>query len=314
MLLSRLINPKPSVQFIFIIFCIIFSCLPLFYNSLEQYISPNWIVNYLTFFAIVLLIYMHSVGINNLICKKDIIKKDNITIAFSYILLTSPFFISLKEFVFSFILLFFLKEIFESYQKERPFKEIFNASLFVGCLGLFDSDFYFFILLIIISSVNYGNLTLRNLIIAFLGVLIPFLFFYCIKIIIGVDQLSLTKQEEITSLSSCFKHFTKPVFLWFCIFGIINLFAFYELFKWLYKKSIKSRKSFIILIFYAVITVLISFFYHKSLYYLLTPLAVIFGNYFTYTKRRFIANILFLILLFSSLYVRLLFPFNNVNL
>jgi len=179
---------------------------------------------------------------------------------------------------------------------------------------LFDSNFYFFILLIIISSVNYGNLTLRNLIIAFLGVLIPFLFFYCIKIIIGVDQLSLTKQEEITSLSSCFKHFTKPVFLWFCIFGIINLFAFYELFKWLYKKSIKSRKSFIILIFYAVITVLISFFYHKSLYYLLTPLAVIFGNYFTYTKRRFIANILFLILLFSSLYVRLLFPFNNVNL
>ena len=89
--------------------------------------------------------------------------------------------------------------------------------------------------------------------------------------------------------------------IWIGVVLLISLFSFVELFNWLYKKSISSRKSFIIILFYFILTLLIALYgTNESCYFLLSPLSVIIANYFTYTKARKIANILFLLLLIFS--------------
>jgi hypothetical protein len=86
---------------------------------------------------------------------------------------------------------------------------------------------------------------------------------------------------------------------------IISLLSFIELFQWLYKKSIQSRKSFLIIFFYFVFSILLIILGGlKSWYFLMTPLCVIIGNYFTYAKNKKISNFLFLLFIISSFYCR----------
>jgi hypothetical protein len=99
--------------------------------------------------------------------------------------------------------------------------------------------------------------------------------------------------------------FKIPKLIWLSILLIISLLSFIELFQWLYKKSIRSRKSFLIIFIYFFLSVLLIIFGGlKSWYFLMTPLCVIIGNYFTYTKNRKIGNFLFLLFIISSFYCR----------
>ena len=94
------------------------------------------------------------------------------------------------------------------------------------------------------------------------------------------------------------------------IFLVIILFSFFELFSWLYKKSIKSRRTFMTIIWFFIISVLISIYSGwQYFYFSLIPLAIIIGNYFVYTKNRRIANILFFMLIISSFYYKYLIVF-----
>ena len=89
------------------------------------------------------------------------------------------------------------------------------------------------------------------------------------------------------------------------LFLLISLISFIEFFNWLYKKSIRSRKSFFIILIYFIITITIVLFNSTINWYLiLSPLSVFIANYFTYTKKRNLANILFYAFIFASLYYR----------
>ena len=89
------------------------------------------------------------------------------------------------------------------------------------------------------------------------------------------------------------------------LFALIALISFIEFFNWLYKKSIRSRKSFFIILIYFIITSIIALFDSISNWYiLLSPISVFIANYFTYTKKRNLANILFYLFIIASLYYR----------
>ena len=89
------------------------------------------------------------------------------------------------------------------------------------------------------------------------------------------------------------------------VFLLISLISFIEFFNWLYKKSIRSRKSFFIILIYLIITIAIILFTSSiNWYLLLSPLSVFIANYFTYTKKRNLANILFYTFIIASLYYR----------
>jgi len=116
----------------------------------------------------------HALGLNNLIYEKNIIRKDNLVLGFVYLLICTPFVNTLTEWFVSFLLLFFLNYIFESYQKEYPFSQIFNAFFILSILSFIFPNLLYLALLIIISGINYSNLNWRNLSVICIG-LIQFL-------------------------------------------------------------------------------------------------------------------------------------------
>ena len=88
MLLERLINPKPKTILLFVLFAFIFLLLPTIKNQSFGHFSLNYyetVLFILTIFGVLL----HAFGLNNLIYKNDVIKKENIIIATTFILLNT---------------------------------------------------------------------------------------------------------------------------------------------------------------------------------------------------------------------------------
>ena len=135
MFLKHLINPKPKIILFFVVFCIVFSSIPLINYDFNTIFLNGNTSSYLVFFLGLTFPFFQGLGLNNLIYEKNIIKKDNLVIGFVFILIGSSFFNSVNEWGGSFILLFFLNFILESYQKDYPFSEFFNAALLLSIVS-----------------------------------------------------------------------------------------------------------------------------------------------------------------------------------
>ena len=305
MFLKHLINPRPTIIIFFILFCILFTCLPLLNSSFELIFSHQWVSPVFVFLFGLLLPAFNALGINNLVYEKNIIRKDNLVLGFVFLLLCTPFINTVSEWIISFFLLFFLNSILETYQKEYPFAQVFNAGIIVSIFSFIFPNLLFLMLLIVISGINYSNLNWRNLCISSIGVAIPY-FFYFVYTFLFDETFIFPTFETLQFISlPAINDFKTPKLIWLSILVIISLLSFVELFQWLYKKSIRSRKSFLIISFYFVFSVLLIIFGGlKSWYFVMTPLCVIIGNYFTYTKNKKIGNFLFLLFIISSFYCR----------
>ena len=305
MFLKHLINPRPTIIIFFIVFCILFTCLPLMNSSFEIVFSHQWVSPVFVFLFGLLVPAFNALGINNLIYEKNIIRKDNLVLGFVFLMLCTPFVNTVSEWIISFFLLFFLNSILETYQKEYPFSQVFNAGIIVSIFSFICPNLLLLILLILISGISYSNLNWRNLCISCIGIAVPY-FFYFVYAFLFDKAFIFPTFETIQLISFTGINDLKiPELIWLSILLIISLLSFIELFQWLYKKSIRSRKSFLIISFYFAFSILLIIFGGlKSWYFLMTPLCVIIGNYFINTKNRKIGNFLFLLFIISSFYCR----------
>ena len=149
MFLKHLINPRPTIILFFIVFCILFICLPLLNSSFELIFSHHWVPSVFMFLIGLLLPAFNALGINNLVYEKNIISKENLVLGFVFILLCTPFVNTVTEWIISFFLLFFLNSIIETYQKEYPFSQVFNAGIIVSIFSFIFPNLLFLMLLIL---------------------------------------------------------------------------------------------------------------------------------------------------------------------
>ena len=75
MLLRNLINPKPHVIVIFIIIWCLIMFAPLAFSPFDSLFKHEWLSPFFTCILSLLLSGFHALGINNLVCEKNIIKK-----------------------------------------------------------------------------------------------------------------------------------------------------------------------------------------------------------------------------------------------
>ena len=94
---------------------------------------------------------------------------------------------------------------------------------------------------------------------------------------------------------------------WYSILSLVGILSIYELFRWMYKKSIRSRESLTIILFYLLISILVFLFTKNtdSIILIFTPLSIIIGNFFVYYKKERVGGFIFLLFLFSSVFYRL---------
>lgn len=305
MFLKHLINPKPSIVIFFIIFCIVFAVFPIVKFDLSCLFYHSFLHPIIILLASIIIPLFLSTGLNNLIYEKNIIRKENLVIGFVFIFISSAFINTIDAWVSAFFMLFLFDFLLESYQKDMPLSQYYNASIILSILTFVYPNIIFLSILFLVSGINYSNLKWRVLFTILLGLITPYIFYFMFSYLSGNRffipdflNLSLISFSDIEKIQS-------PKQIWLSVLLIITVFSFFELFIWLYKKSIKSRKTFIIIIWYFIIAVWIAFFSNvEYFYFVLTPLAIIIGNYFVYTRNRKIANILFFMLVISSFYYK----------
>jgi len=252
-----------------------------------------------------------STGLNNIIYEKNIIRKDNLVIGCVFILISSPFINTVEVWISSFLVLFAFNFLLESYQKDLPFSQFYNASIILGGITFIYPNMILLTSLLIINGINYSNLHWRIIFTSLLGLITPYIFYFVIAFLIEapfkIPKFFIFSQISFSNIQEM--HLGKII--WLAILLLVMLFSFFELSRWLYKKSIKSRRTFMTIIWFFIISILIAVFSGwEYFYFSLLPSAIIIGNYFVYTKKRTLASILFSLFVISSFYYKSMIVFN----
>ena len=119
--------------------------------------------------------------------------------------------------------------MFETYQKEYPFSQIFNAAFILSIFSFIFPNLLFFILLILISGINYSNLNWRNLAIACIGLITPYFFYFIYTFLFDkafyfpeFETLQFIKFPTLNAIAL-------PKLIWLFTLLLISLFSLIEL-------------------------------------------------------------------------------------
>ena len=308
MFLKLLKNTHAYLILLFLCINISFFVLDFFLERFEFPICEFYMSNVLWATACVVLLGLQCVGLNNIVHEKDIIKKPNFVTAFVFLILCTPFNLNPINIFSSIVLLFFLNFILKLHKEKSPFKAVYNASIVLSFCSFFVPEALFLSSLIIISSVIFRNLSLRICLIVVMGVSTPYLFIYTAKYLFELNFTVLQFNLKYININDYYNSFItyENTAYWYTTIFIVSLFATIEIFRWIYKKSAKSRESFMIIICYLIISSLISVFFHNSntLFLCLAPLSIIISNFFVYHKNSYLSEILFAAFAFISIFYR----------
>ena len=311
MFLKHLINPKPSIILFFIVFCTLFALFPLIQLQVDGVFSHSYLHPAIVIILAIIIPLFLSIGLNNIIYEKNIIRKENLVIGFIFILISSPFINMVGIWIASFLLLFLFNFLLESYQKDVPLSQFYNASIILGALTFIYPNLLCLALLLIINGINYSNLSWRIVFTISLGLITPYLFCFVFVYLIDIS-FPLPKFFDFSQINfSTINETHMSKITWLSSILLVSIFSFFELFMWLYKKSIRSRRTFMTIFWFFTISALIAnYSAWEYFYFSIIPLSIIIGNYFVYTKNRKIANILFSVLVISSFYYKYMIVYN----
>ena len=254
-----------------------------------------------------LLTTFFSISLNNLIYEKDVIKKSNFILSFVFLLLNTPFLINYKMIIFSFLLLLFLNNLLKIYKQKKPYSIVFNAGIILSLLSFYIPHTLMLYPLIIISTLVFRNIDWRVILISLLSLLVPYFFVWTYQLFFEQELLFPKFSFNSISISFEFNSYLLHQQIWFSILSIVFLFSILELLRWMYKKSIRSRESFTIVIFFLLISVFIFLFTRntESAFLVFIPLSIIIANFFVYYRKSRLSEFIFILFLFSSVFYRL---------
>lgn len=307
MILKSLKNSHSYLIILFLLFSILFF-IPSFFTSQFQDIE-----NKFPFYSILLVVisailtFFHSIGLNNLIYDKDIIKKRNFVLAFVFLLLNTTFVTNHKMMLISFVLLFFLNFLLQLYKQKQPFSIVFNAGILLSILSFYLPNILLLFPIILISTLIFRNINWRINTISILSLFVPYFFLWSYQIFTETELYFPVFEFNFKLFNFSIEELELHQKIWFSVLSLVSLLSFFEIFRWMYKKSIRSRESFTIIILYFLFSVFIFLFSGKeeSVILIVTPLSVIIGNYFVYHIKIKWSEFIFFLFLFSSIFYRI---------
>ena len=307
MILKSLKNSHSYLIILFLLFSILFF-IPSFFTSQFQNIE-----NKFPFYSILLVVisailtFFHSIGLNNLIYDKDIIKKPNFVLAFVFLLLNTTFVTNHKMMLISFVLLFFLNFLLQLYKQKQPFSIVFNAGILLSILSFYLPNILLLFPIILISTLIFRNINWRINTISILSLFVPYFFLWSYQIFTETELYFPVFEFNFKLFNFSIEELELHQKIWFSVLSLVSLLSFFEIFRWMYKKSIRSRESFTIIILYFLFSVFIFLFSGKeeSVILIVTPLSVIIGNYFVYHIKIRWSEFIFFLFLFSSIFYRI---------
>jgi hypothetical protein len=257
-----------------------------------------------------ILIFCEALLINYIVEKNQIIDSNSYLPGLVYIVLMSlqPEMFSLHPIIIAnLFMLFALFKLMQTYRKETAYSEVFDTGFFISLAMLFYFPSAVFILILWIGLLIIRPFVWREWIISLIGMILPWLFlifYYFWKD--NLDALEydaiyytlITPQKSLNEISFSFPEIFQMGILLICL-----LFASGRYITDIGKSTIQSRNNLLLLanfFLFAVISVFIAPGYSiPFLSFLSIPFSIFFSSYLLFTKRIWLAEVLFLLLIIS---------------
>lgn len=216
----------------------------------------------------------------------------------------------------SVLLMIAMRRIMDAYRKNETAYNFFDAAFLISTGSLFYANMIWFSLLpfIGIAILRTGNI--RELFLAFIGMITPLLLVTAIYYVTG-KEMELLFSDALYNLfgDSPGIVYSRVLIAGLIFTGMILLVSLVHLFSLLDIKKIRSRKTFSMLIWVFVISLAVVFAVPSAsaeiIYLMIIPVSYILAHYFLYIKRKVMAELLFSLIFLVIALIQVLAGINN---
>ena len=270
-----------------------------------------------------LFVVLQAFFLTNVINKQGVLRDSSHLPALLYVVLMScfPEQLSFNPLLFSnFFIIVFLNSIFNFYRSDTAVFEVFNAGVFIGLASLFYWPCLFLFPLTMASLFVLRPFNIREWVVSFLGVLLPFLFYG--SVLFWLDMLSINSIKSILEPLYSVQFSTAYNGTYIILTAILAIIIIASL--WRFSRDLnnfsklRARKFLAIIVWFFLFAALSYLVASKNtmigLSFLAIPLSVIISNYFLSLKNQLLAELVFLLLLAAVIYNQVLYFLQFSNL
>jgi Family of unknown function (DUF6427) len=201
----------------------------------------------------------------------------------------------------SIFLMLAIIRITDSYHKPGTAYNYFDAGLLISTGSLFYANLIWFGLLVIIGIALLRTGNLKEIVISIFGLLTPYLITFGLYYVIGKDVRALFRllADNIFTRST-FYPFPRLIIAGLIFSGLLILFSIAQLLRQMNTKKIKSRKTFSLLIWTFIISIIVYFALPSTsveiIWLTSIPVSYFLTHYFVFAKKKLVPEILFSLL------------------
>jgi len=270
-----------------------------------------------------LFVVLQAFFLTNVINKQGVLRDSSHLPALLYVVLMScfPEQLSFNPLLFAnFFIIVFLNSIFNFYRSDTAVFEVFNAGVFIGLASLFYWPCLFLFPLTMASLFVLRPFNMREWVVSFLGVLLPFIFYG--SVLFWLDMLSINSIKSILQPLYSVQFSTAYNGTYIILTAILAIIIIASL--WRFSRDLnnfsklRARKFLAIIVWFFLFAALSYLVASKNtmigLSFLAIPLSVIISNYFLSLKNQLLAELVFLLLLAAVIYNQVLYFLQFSNL
>jgi hypothetical protein len=210
----------------------------------------------------------------------------------------------------SIFLILAIIRIMDGYHKTGTAYNYFDAGILISTGSLFYANLIWFGLLVMIGIALLRTGNLKEIIISILGLLTPYLITFSLYYVIGKDVGALIKLlGDNLFTRATYYPFPRLTIVALIFSGALILFSIIQLLKHMNTKKIKSRKTFSLMIWIFLISIIVYFALPSAsveiVWLTSIPVSYFLTHYFVSVKKKLVPEILFSLLFVFILLIQI---------
>jgi hypothetical protein len=210
------------------------------------------------------------------------------------------------------LLMIAMRRIMDAYRKNGTAYNFFDASLLIGIGSLLYANLIWFGILSIIGIALLRTGNVKEILLAILGLITPPAITAGIYYVTGRDMMNLVNiaRENLFGEAGSY-YFSRVTVSGLVVIGLISLISIFYLLTVMNGKKIKSRKTFSLLIWSFLISVVVYFVIAgvsvEMIYISAIPLSYFLTHYFVFIKKKIVPEIFFTALIIVIAVIQVLY-------
>jgi hypothetical protein len=279
----------------------------LLYSYISDFFPSNAKINGL---IAVVLIILEALYLNYILSKQELFVKNNHLPALLYMVLflAFPVMITISPVLISnFFLLVLLDKVLTSYKRDRANENFFDAALVISISSLFYFPTIVFLPFVFIAIGLMRSVSLREFFVTLAGFVVPYLFVFIYHFYIDSNDAFFSKNFPFNFIGHFSIKGLQPGYYYvFYVISFLLMISLSRFLKGFSYGTIKTRRVLSVMITFLIFSIFTAFISSSvSIYSLGTiviAMSIYFSNFFLSLKKKWFAELLFLLLLFAIIY------------